>query len=317
MFDDRYQVFLSLTVGSESVSGSRVGAEVTVTEGRALKRHAAVHGKSNWQAVWGRRGLPCQGQHGVLTWSLRRDGAEKGQLLSWGHVVSRPFGRVIRLRENLLPPRRLWLWSESLTSRLLFSHWATCVTLRPSGLQHTGSSVLHYPLEFAQIPVHWIGNAVYPSHPLPLSSFAFSLSQHPGFFQWDSSSHQVAKVLELRASVHPVNIQGWPLYCSSKCQLLKCNNWVITCLGMYIIKPVSGREFWEGMDTWKDWKTGSCMKELASLFCSLKTYTGADMSSRLIWAVNPTSFIAKRPQEHIYHLLNNNISISLAKLPQT
>ena len=47
MFDDRHQVFLSLTVGSESVSGARVGAEVTVTEGRALKRHAAVHGKSN------------------------------------------------------------------------------------------------------------------------------------------------------------------------------------------------------------------------------------------------------------------------------
>ena len=99
-------------------------------------------------------------QRGVLTWSLRRDGAEEGQLLSWGHVVSGPFGRVIRPRENLLPPRRLWLWSESLTSRLLFSHWATCVTLRPSGLQHAGSSVLHYLLEFAQIPVHWIGSAV-------------------------------------------------------------------------------------------------------------------------------------------------------------
>lgn len=29
--------FLSLTVGSESVSGARVGGEVIVTEGRALK----------------------------------------------------------------------------------------------------------------------------------------------------------------------------------------------------------------------------------------------------------------------------------------
>ena len=37
-----------------------------------------------------------------------------------------------------------------------------------------------------------------------LFSPAFSLSQHRGFFQWVSSSHQVAEVLEL-----PVNIQGW------------------------------------------------------------------------------------------------------------
>ena len=32
----------------------------------------------------------------------------------------------------------------------------------------------------------------------PPSSFAFSLSQHQGLFQWISSSHQVAKILELQ-----------------------------------------------------------------------------------------------------------------------
>ena len=50
-----------------------------------------------------------------------------------------------------------------------------------------------------------------PSHPLPPSSlFAFNLSQHQGLFQWVSSSHQVAKELELQsasASVLPMNIQ--------------------------------------------------------------------------------------------------------------
>ena len=41
------------------------------------------------------------------------------------------------------------------------------------------------------------------SHPLlPTSPPALNLSQHPGLFQWFSSSHQVAKVLELQ-------LQGW------------------------------------------------------------------------------------------------------------
>ena len=49
--------------------------------------------------------------------------------------------------------------------------------------------------QFPQIYVHWVG----PSHLLlPPSSFAFNLSQHQGLFQWVSSSHQVAKVLELQ-----------------------------------------------------------------------------------------------------------------------
>ena len=37
-----------------------------------------------------------------------------------------------------------------------------------------------------------------PSHPLSSPPPAFSLSQHQGLFQWVSSSHQVAKVLELQ-----------------------------------------------------------------------------------------------------------------------
>ena len=41
------------------------------------------------------------------------------------------------------------------------------------------------------------GNAIQPSHTLSSPSPpAFSLSQHHGLFQWVSSSHQVAKVLE-------------------------------------------------------------------------------------------------------------------------
>ena len=44
--------------------------------------------------------------------------------------------------------------------------------------------------EFAQIHVHWIGDAIQPFHPLSPSSPALSLSQSQGLFQWVSSSHQ-------------------------------------------------------------------------------------------------------------------------------
>ena len=44
-----------------------------------------------------------------------------------------------------------------------------------------GFPVLHYLPEFAQTHVHWVSDAIQPSHPLPSSSaFAFNPSQHPG-----------------------------------------------------------------------------------------------------------------------------------------
>ena len=53
--------------------------------------------------------------------------------------------------------------------------------------------------EFTQTHVHWVSDAIQPSYPLwSPSPPAFSLSQHQGFFQWVSSSHQVAKVLEFQ-----------------------------------------------------------------------------------------------------------------------
>ena len=62
----------------------------------------------------------------------------------------------------------------------------------------SGFPVLHRLLEFAQTHVHCVNDTIQPSHPLSRSSFAFNLSQHQGLFQWVSSSHQMAKVLELQ-----------------------------------------------------------------------------------------------------------------------
>ena len=60
-----------------------------------------------------------------------------------------------------------------------------------------GFPVHHQPPELTQTHVHWVGDAIQPSHPLSSPSPpAISLSQHQGLFQRVSSSHQVAKVLE-------------------------------------------------------------------------------------------------------------------------
>ena len=58
----------------------------------------------------------------------------------------------------------------------------------------------HHQLpELAHTHVHWVGDAIQPSHPLlSPSPPTFSLSQHQGVFQWVSSLHQVARVLEFQ-----------------------------------------------------------------------------------------------------------------------
>ena len=73
-----------------------------------------------------------------------------------------------------------------------------CPTLcDPMGCSTPGFPVLQYLLEFVQTNVHWVSDAIQPSHPLSsLYPLPFSLSLHQGHFKWVSSLHQVAKVLE-------------------------------------------------------------------------------------------------------------------------
>ena len=62
-----------------------------------------------------------------------------------------------------------------------------------------GFPVHHQLPELAQTNVHQVSNAIQPSHLLlSPSPPAFNLSQHQGLFQWVTSLHQVAKVLELQ-----------------------------------------------------------------------------------------------------------------------
>ena len=89
----------------------------------------------------------------------------------------------------------------TLFQRIQFSSVAqSCPTLRdPMDCSTPGFPVHHQLPELDQTHVHRVSDAIQPSHPL-LSPYppAFNLSLHQGLFQWISSYHQVAKVMELQ-----------------------------------------------------------------------------------------------------------------------
>ena len=76
----------------------------------------------------------------------------------------------------------------------------SCLNLcDPMKCSRPGIPVHHQLPEFTQTHVHWVGDAIQPSHPLSFPSPpTFNLSQHQGLFKWVSSSHQVAKILEFQ-----------------------------------------------------------------------------------------------------------------------
>ena len=76
----------------------------------------------------------------------------------------------------------------------------SCPTLcDPMNCSTLGLPVHHQLPEFTQTHVHWVGDAIQPSHLLSSPSPpALNLSQNQGLFKWVSPSHQVAKVLEFQ-----------------------------------------------------------------------------------------------------------------------
>ena len=75
-------------------------------------------------------------------------------------------------------------------------HVGAFVTLWTAACQASLSFTISWSL--LKLSVLWVGDAIQPPHPLLSPSSTFSLSQPQGLFQWVSSSHQVAQVLELQ-----------------------------------------------------------------------------------------------------------------------
>ena len=97
-------------------------------------------------------------------------------------------------------------FSPSVMSDSLWHHW----------LQHTRLPCPSPTPELPQNHVHWVSNAMQPSHPLlSPSPPAFNLSQHQGLFKWVSSSHQWPKYWSFSFSICPSNeysglfLLGW------------------------------------------------------------------------------------------------------------
>ena len=99
-----------------------------------------------------------------------------------------------------------WYGIIPLKTRIQFSSVPQlCPTLcYPMDCSMSGLPVHHQLPEFTQTHVHWVGDAIQPSHPLlSPSPLPFNVSQHQSLFQWVSSSHQVAKVLSFSFSISP------------------------------------------------------------------------------------------------------------------
>ena len=107
------------------------------------------------------------------------------------------------LRFPLLNDQGMWRdSSKSEISSCCCSVTQSCATLcDPMGCSTWGLPVLHHLPEFAQTSVHWVGDAIQPSHPLlPPSPLALNLSQHPASFlmNQDLFSYDFRSVEDIR-----------------------------------------------------------------------------------------------------------------------
>ena len=83
------------------------------------------------------------------------------------------------------------------------------ILCNPINCSTPGLPVHHQLPEFTQTHVHWVGDAIQPSHSLSSPSPpAPNPSQHQGLFQWVNSLHEVAKVLEFQ--LHHQSFQWTP-----------------------------------------------------------------------------------------------------------
>ena len=75
-----------------------------------------------------------------------------------------------------------------------------CLTLcDPMNRSTPGLPVHHQLPAFTETHIHWVSDAIQPSHPLSSPSPpAPNPSQHQSLFQWVNSLHEVAKVLEFQ-----------------------------------------------------------------------------------------------------------------------
>ena len=123
------------------------------------------------------------------------------------HVSCSPIWLILALKrsqrkekQNILTLICVPMYFHSISSVQCSSVAQPCPTLWDTMNRSTPDLSVHHQLpEFTQTQVHWVGDAIQPSHPLSSPSPpAPNPSQHQGLFQWVNSSHEVANVLEFQ-----------------------------------------------------------------------------------------------------------------------
>ena len=174
-----------------------------------------------------------------------------------------------------------------------------------------GLPVHHQLPEFTQTHVHWVSDAIQPSHPLSSPSPPdFNLCQHQGLFQWVSSSHEVAKYWSFSFSISPFNehpglisfrmdwldllaVQGTLKsvlqHYSSKASILRCSAFFTVQLS----HPYVTTEKTIALTRWTF--VGQVMSLLFNMLSRL-VITFLPRSKRLIsWLQSPSAVILGRP----------------------
>ena len=134
----------------------------------------------------GQGGLACCDSWG-------RKESDTTERLNWTELRCRVWWVLIKVLSQC--------FSDCRFSSVQFSSVAqSCLTLcDPMNHSTLGLPVHHQLLEFTQICIHRVSDAIQPSHPRSFSSSpAPNPSQHQSLFQWVNSSHEVAKVLEFQ-----------------------------------------------------------------------------------------------------------------------
>ena len=104
-------------------------------------------------------------------------------------------------------------------------------SLWPHTCSTPGFTVHHQHPELTQTHVHWVSDATQQSRPLfSLCLPAFNLYQHQGLFQWVSSSHQVAQVLEFSFSTSSSSEYSWLISFRMNCLDLLANQGTLNSL---------------------------------------------------------------------------------------
>ena len=129
---------------------------------------------------------------------------QKSKLKPWETTLCSPqyqgkLARVWNDRNIYSPPMSTGYFLER-SSVQFSSVLQSCLTLcNPMDCSTPDLHAHHQFPEFTQTHAQWVSDAFQPSHPLSSPSPpTFNLSQHQDLFQWVSSSHQVAKVLEFQ-----------------------------------------------------------------------------------------------------------------------